>query len=74
MPYTDIADPNRTKLLSATDEPTFKKSKIDSEEPSLVHPYMETDDPRRAKDLMESEEPKCKKSSTDSDAPKRDRP
>jgi hypothetical protein len=55
-------------------DPSFTKSKTESEEPNRLMPNTERVLPRRAKLLRERDEPIRMKSRSDTEEPKRDKP
>jgi hypothetical protein len=66
-----IADPNRAMLRSERVEPKCKKSRTDSDDPTLAKPNNDIDAPIRIKWRTESVDPRCRKSNTDIAEPSR---
>ena len=57
-----------------TIEPAFTKSRMDSDDPSLLMPYIDSELPRRTNERMEQLLPVCTKSTSDSAEPMRHMP
>jgi hypothetical protein len=57
-PYTDIDDPKRAKLRTASELPSATKSRTDMADPKRFMPYMERDEPRWVKLCTARELPK----------------
>jgi hypothetical protein len=64
IPYTETADPIRTKLRVDHELARCKQSKIDIVDPNLRCPYSDIEDPTREKLRTERTLPIFRKSST----------
>jgi hypothetical protein len=53
MPYTDIVEPRREKLLKDKEDPRWIKSNTDMVEPRRVVPYSDSVLPNRTKLLID---------------------
>jgi hypothetical protein len=60
MPNTENVEPNREKLLSASEEPKLAKSKTDREAPNRDIENTENVEPNRPKLLSDNDAPNCK--------------
>jgi hypothetical protein len=74
MPKTDNAEPIRTNVRRAMEDPRLKKSSTAIEDASRVKPNTDIDEPNRAKVRRDKAEPKLGKSNTERDAPMRAMP
>lgn len=63
----DKLDPTRAKFLNDNDDPTKKKSKMETDPFNILFscPPIEIADPKRLNDRNDNEEPRRKKSKTD---------
>jgi hypothetical protein len=66
----DRVEPRRIILRREREEPRWRKSITDSEDPSRLIPYIDNADPTRTKLRNEIDDPREMKSNTESEEPR----